>query len=1286
MGAWPRFIMTRLGALVLGILWILVLVGIDLGFLLRADSLREQLDSAIADTFVSKVTYGDFEGGWPGNLVLHDVAISEPRSERSQLVSLDRVVIEMDWSALLVGKSPVAAVRLVRPDLSLSWDSEGALHLPSPLQSDAEGGGEMPNIIVEGLRLNLVNSPYLLKPSTVIDLEEFQCSLIPVASAEDRYEFDVTLDDPNVGDLEASGSLSDDGVSMELVRRSYRLTPWLQDVLVDDVLDLLSQFEVEGDLLLRASLQPDPEDPGDSAFEGHVDLKGVAVKLQGTDLPVTNLRGRVRYSRGILEADDLTGELGGGLVYAKATVDFLSSPPKVTAGGTVEGLELTDELVQHIASFPEPGAEITEQLNEWRLRGPIDVVFNLSQTRGAFGGPPRLQPNLVVHLRNNSLVYDGFRYPLRNLIGDIKLDDEGLSFERLMASSGTMSLVARGNVNYAVEGQESWTALVKARGLTVDDALLAAIPKDVQNGIRSLGIEGQVDLQLSTAHRVGEEEHPPSITIDLKGLSVRPEEFPLRFEDLRGRVHLDEHEVLRAEAISARSGDMLINLNGNADLSGPDGDYLLDATVEGLRPDERLLSALEVLLPEAAREIRDLHLSGAVRTSELLLNGNFGDGSPDVDATFHLENISARPKVLPVQLDGITGQVSVISRLGYREVALLEGATARLGDVPFRVHGRYVPERGHLVKIQADRFPITPELLPKLMPLFPELSTTDGLPRLEGRGDRATVVIVDEGKGTKVNARVALSDLSVEPAQWRDVALQRASVNVIVEGGMVRLESLKAEVPRPSHLPPLPRVEGSPGSQSFQVRPVIHVDVQSCEFRNKGDVFELGLSKLDLKNIPLESWILGMLGMEKSERESTMPVAMSGVVNLFAESVSIGQERKLINGGTVDVRALHLGEGGAVFIDRARVQDLELMYLKDGRMTIGGDRTFLVAENMRVLNVNIPRIEGMVTGDEKSLALNELGGVIFGYENDGFDLKTATLAQLRQRVEKQGYLAADEAQLMSLEQLREIVAWREHLDIERANVTYLRKRVAELGIMSAGRARRLDRKKLLKLLRERPEDVGQPLGVLSGEATHFGINWDGRFWFDGYLDRVQIAQAIASLGGSAEGVHGRLKTWLSVEGNISDAESWTGAGTLQASVINAVRLPLFLNVLKALDISSWFQSSRRADVIMHFAVGQKMLRITEGRLTSSGLDLALVPPGWITFGGIINAAFDVRHKGGIPLVSDILDILPSLILSGVSVQGPLEDPTVTARSLGITPEASGTSSGRKPRLKEPDKH
>jgi hypothetical protein len=89
-----------------------------------------------------------------------------------------------------------------------------------------------------------------------------------------------------------------------------------------------------------------------------------------------------------------------------------------------------------------------------------------------------------------------------------------------------------------------------------------------------------------------------------------------------------------------------------------------------------------------------------------------------------------------------------------------------------------------------------------------------------------------------------------------------------------------------------------------------------------------------------------------------------------------------------------------------------MTFFNDGRVTLGGPRSTLIAQNMRLLSLPIPRIEALISGDDEVLLLQDLSAVLIGYEDDGFILESAGLHQLRQRVERQAYLTAEEAALM----------------------------------------------------------------------------------------------------------------------------------------------------------------------------------------------------------------------------------------------------------------------------------
>lgn len=1277
--------MTRTAAVLLAFVWLLVLLGFNLALFLRSEGMRYQVDQGLRDAFQSRVVYGSFEGGWPGSVILRDVRVFEPQSDRRILVSFDRVRVDIDWSRALLGRSPVSTIHLFRPRLSLEWDARGEIYLPSPLKPGS-ASGERPRIHVQGLHLTLVNSPYLFRPATVLDLRNFDIVLLPRASGPDLYSFQARIDDSNLGDILASGRFGTGGFTIEMTRRSHRFTPWLREALMPDVAEALASVEIDGDLELHGEFAPAPTGSDAAVFRARADLNSVQVRLPGTAIPIENLSGTIRYGGGILEAAELRGEVGGGFLDVRGRIELGRESPRVDARGRVAGLQLTDEFVEKLASFPDPLLEAAAQLAEWRLRGPVNVDFTVGTETSLASGANFIRPSLRIQLRDNVLTYAGFPYTIRNLSGDVDLNESRLVFASLSAASDGMSLQARGEVGYAVAGQESWSVSLAARSLRVDEQLIAALDPALGEIARDLHVEGRVGVHLVANHRPGRPERPPAVTIDLNGLSIRPRMFPLAFDDVRGRVFLDENGLLKADGLSARHGGAEILVLGQLDLDEPSGAYSLQATVKDLPLDADLGHALDALDPDVSAAYRSLGASGRLALASMALHGNLAGGSPEFDASLHFDGLDLKPGQLPVEIKSFSGRVEVVSRRDAREIVIPEGATAAFGSIPLQVSARFVPGRGYMLRCRAHGFAIDDRFIADLGAFAPALLDPGLRPRLDGRGVDGMLTVMDEGGGLSVAARIDATDLTVELPFWTETRLERVRLRGVLADGLFRIENLAGEIPRPASLPPLPLLDASDSSRAFRVRPAISVELAGCEFRPVGDRLEFGMSRARFLRIPLEPWVLDLFAIDPERRRDLFPSGLSGMMDLSVDSASVGGARILLNGGTAEFKSLQIAGAGSVFVERCELRDLDLAMYGDGRLQLGGPRTMLLARNCRVFSVPVPRLEAMVSGDRDSLNFQDLSAVILGYEDDGFVLETAGLRQLRDRAERQGYATPEEAALLTDPQLREIITRRERFDVDAASRELLRQRVVELGLVSASRARRMDTRDLRTLLRTRMRTEGQPLGVLSGENSHFGVSWStGRFWFDGHLDGVRVPELIRVMGGTAQSVRGRLKAWLSLDGYLADADSWNGTGSMQAAIVNPIELPLFLSVMKALDFSSWFQNSRRAEIVAHFSVRDRGIHLTEGRLASSDLDLILVPPGRITFGGVISAAFDVRHKGGIPLVSDLLDLIPSLILSGVTVQGPLENPTVTVRSLGLGSDPADTSGGRKPRLKEPER-
>src|SRR6185503_5519215 len=91
----------------------------------------------------------------------------------------------------------------------------------------------------------------------------------------------------------------------------------------------------------------------------------------------------------------------------------------------------------------------------------------------------------------------GFAYPLEDLRGVLKFTDKFVVFERLTAMNGPLAVEARGRIDYAHAGDETYDVDVDAHGLRLDQRVSEALSGGSRDLFNSLDAEGSVDLTVA---------------------------------------------------------------------------------------------------------------------------------------------------------------------------------------------------------------------------------------------------------------------------------------------------------------------------------------------------------------------------------------------------------------------------------------------------------------------------------------------------------------------------------------------------------------------------------------------------------------------------------------------------------------------------------------------------------------------------------------------------------------------------------------------------------------------
>lgn len=1289
--------MNRLSALCLGGLWLLFLLIFDLGWVLRPASLRPQATRILSELFVSEVSFADVSAAWNGDVRFTDVRVSYPGRPQDEYLRAAELSIGLDFGALASGRSPVREVRILHPEAVLTWLPGGGFDLPSPIRSDAQSTkvDGLPRLAIDGLALRFRNAPWLAETDTTIRLQGFRVDLVPDArKGSGHYDFEASANDPIAGAFAAHGSIEGEDFEVHIRRGGFKTTERLRALLTPGIADLLAKLEVSGGVELLGTVAKDPRS-GRATYRARMNLDGARLAFGGWPQALTDVRGIMRYADGILTTDGtLRGMLEDARLELSARADLTGRVPLVEAQGNLKGLVLNDAFVDRLGALPDPGPEIRRQLREWRLRGPADVDFRLGPRPDfLLSHEFSILPEIQVDLQGCELVYQGevdpetgqatgFPYPLRDVYGLVRLNDETMSFEPLVARQEGMQLRAWGKVDYSRKGRETYSAHVWARGVPIDDRLLSALDEGTREGVRSLRAQGLVDVTVQVERTESALDRPTTkVGLTLLGLRVHPVSFPFALENLRGTIDA-ENDVVRLESVTASHGAAHFTLSGTAGMEARAGELDLLVNARGLELGEDLWSAVGSLDEDAAAKLREWKLGGSARL-DVRLTSHAGQATPYCQGTINVEKVSLTPPDLGVRVHDIEGGIELWITPQVRSFEIFPGFRGRIGEAELVVE-RASATLGSKIEavIKAPSFRLDDAFLTECAGLWPALRDPATRPRIDGVV-RDFQIQLKSMRGAPLETKLTgeFRDLSFAWPTWKSTGLEQLSGRVTFNQDSIFIEKIQGRLRRPADLPPIPRELMPSSTVLYGLGSGIELEIESCGVRRSDDQPGLAISGLRLRSVPIEPWLLELFGIPPEERRRYWLPSLTGFMDITVEGAKIKRNQVMLTDGRLQLRSLQIGRHEEIFLEEGVLDDWYFALMPDGAASFRGA---LSARNFRLLGMPIPRLEGSIAGDEHGFGIGEIGGVLLGYENERFDPRLAGRPQLLARMQTRWPTIREDWDSLSDGELRALVERVEFFDVDRSPRAELLNFVPSLGLASRRRAETLDTSELRKLVRE-GRDV-RPLGVLASEGTRLSIDWNrGRLAVDGLLDQVNLAAAAHHFGATTSSLQGRLKARLGFEGQLDDLASYAGSGRIEADAYNLLDLPVFLNVVKALDVFSLFGGSRRSRIELDFDIADRALQFTSGIVKSRDLTMTVVPPGSLTFGGIVDTRLDVSHGNemSIPLIGDLLNLPASLLLGGLEIQGPIEDPKVSSRSLGFGAPEGVPAAGRRPITKDP---
>lgn len=975
--------MTRGAALVWGLIWLLLLAGAD-GFLLsRTAVLRYHLDQVLWEAFGSEVDYGGFQGSFPGDLVLRAVRLRNPATPGTPLARVPELHLEMNWSALLTGRPPVERAVLKRPQLLLSWDRNGRLRLESPLRAPTAGPpslSDLPGVEVRGLRLHLVDAPYLLRPQARLDLRSLHVSLDPDFLAPGRYRFSGVLDEPALGRVSATGTLTPRHICVDLERRSLELGPAMREQLVPGAREILERMSVDGDVDLLATFRHGGDEPG-APFRIQAHFDGVGVRYKGVPFELEDLGGTVTYARGRFRSRGLAAHVAGGVVKLdEGLVDLRGDSPGLLVKARVLGLDISAGLVRRMEALGGVGPQIARQLRKWELRGPVDLDVKLERR----AGPQQpVRPRLVADLRDARFAFRGdpvpgqdrhrgFPYPLEQVRGRVEIDDLGLRLEGVTALNGLTSVQASGFVDYSRESGDVYDVRITVNGLELDEELMRALPPGVRQVLASLKVAGRVDGWVHPVRPPGSPEPDlPDMTVILRGLELEPEAFPYLIDGVQGVVR-HAGGVISLEDVRGRHGPARVSLDGRIRLE--DGAYnaVVGVKARDVPVDADLLRGLEAVSPDVAALLRRLEIQGHLSLKNLEIVLSSSSTGAGVSGSVRLDGMRIVSEEPALDVEVIRGGVT----FGPRGMQVLPRTEIAVNGVRLEVSGAMGSDQAFQVHLQAEGLPVDAVLLEALAPWVAVLGKPGDWSGLAGSADLALEVAGEEEVST-AHLSLTLREVAAKPPgwSWSRIADLGCHLELDLLEHTLSLDGLLAFLPWPEGGMEAPGAGELAGREPFAGRRGTTLRVGSGTLHLDRDGLQGLLDGVTVEGLVLHPWLVEISGGGRPEQRAWEALNVSGLADLDVRTVSLAAEEVTVSAALAHLRDLQYGPAGGITLEEADIEDLSLVYGPGLGLRVEAG---LIGRNLRVFGVPVPVLRTTITGSSEGLSLQPIEGVLFG--------------------------------------------------------------------------------------------------------------------------------------------------------------------------------------------------------------------------------------------------------------------------------------------------------------------
>jgi len=220
-------------------------------------------------------------------------------------------------------------------------------------------------------------------------------------------------------------------------------------------------------------------------------------------------------------------------------------------------------------------------------------------------GDAPLEKQIDIALDHVSLRYDHFPYPLRDVTGLLTCVGETWQFHEVTGTNGTASVKGSGGlrpVGSIYANAQEFVLNISAEELPIDDQMAQALLNpDQRQLLQSLNISGKINLVAAQIKYLTDDGrlHLHFQAEPRPGLSIFPNRFPYRIENVEGTIYYDNGRVF-SQNLSGTHRDTRLQSGLDCQFQA-DGQSFLRLTplaIDQLQADRELLDALPTHLQD----------------------------------------------------------------------------------------------------------------------------------------------------------------------------------------------------------------------------------------------------------------------------------------------------------------------------------------------------------------------------------------------------------------------------------------------------------------------------------------------------------------------------------------------------------------------------------------------------------------------------------------------------------------------------------------------------------------